>query len=440
MKVYDSKNKKINDLSNKEEIQMYVCGPTVYNHIHIGNLRPLVVFDMFNRTLVASGKKVNYVHNFTDIDDKIIDTARALNKTEKQISEEYIAGYNKVINQMNVLKPSHQPKVTENLDGIIKYIMIILEKGMAYEVNGNVYFRTTRLPAYGSVSNKNIKDLITGSRVEEDKNKEEPTDFVLWKNTSIGVTWDSPWGKGRPGWHTECAHFIDKYNNGHVDIHGGGIDLKFPHHENENAQACVVNGCASLSDAWVHNGHLQIDGQKMSKSLGNFILARDVIREHGANVSRLALLSSPYTQPINFSELIVKDSKKLNDKILRTIKDLRIKYALYDEAANIEENNEYYNLVLESLKDNLNTSNAFMHLNNMIKEINKSISQKNDIHIALYKPFLKTIYNLFGLQYILKPIDGFMLQTYRDWLKAKQERDFNTADVLRLQLTSMEML
>lgn len=291
MKVFNSlTNKKEEFKPIKEgEVSIYVCGPTVYNYVHIGNTRPMIVFDILRRTFEYLGYKVTFVSNFTDVDDKIIKAAKEEGITEKQLTDKYIQAYEDVRRGLNLLFPTYAPRVTETMQPIIDFIKSLVDDGFAYEVDGDVYFRVTKIHEYGMLSGIKIEDLIAGAseRVEETDKKESSTDFALWKKTDEGIRFDSPWSKGRPGWHTECVVMInDIFDNGRIDIHGGGQDLKFPHHENEIAQSIACHH-HPIANIWMHNQMININNQKMSKSLGNVLWAKDLLEELGCNVPTL---------------------------------------------------------------------------------------------------------------------------------------------------------
>ncbi|MBQ6817456.1 MAG: cysteine--tRNA ligase, partial [Bacilli bacterium] len=296
MKLYNSYSLKEEEFKpiKEGEVSMYVCGPTVYNHAHIGNARPIVVFDTLRRVFEALNYKVKFVSNFTDVDDKIINKALEEGVSEKEIAERYIKAYNDVRNSLNIIPIDVTPRVTETMDEIIDFIDKLVKEGNAYEVDGDVFFSVESDKKYGELSHQKLEDLDAGARVNIGDTKRNPLDFALWKKTDKGIKWNSPWGEGRPGWHTECVVMIGKeFNGGMIDIHGGGKDLKFPHHENEMAQSECVNH-HHLANYWIHNGMLETKGGKMSKSLGNTSWAKDVIKEYGSNLVRWFLLSAKY--------------------------------------------------------------------------------------------------------------------------------------------------
>ena len=308
IRFYNSLTNSLEDFVTLEpnKVSMYVCGPTVYNYPHIGNMRPVVVFDTLRRFLSYIGYDVTYVSNFTDVDDKIIKAAQAESKSEKELTEYYIEQFKNVTKLIGSQIPNITPKVTEYIQKIIDYVAKLVELGAAYVADGDVYFRVSKIKDYGALSGINTDDLIAGARVEENNKKESPLDFALWKTTNVGINWDSPWGKGRPGWHTECCVMIDTiFPKHYIDIHGGGYDLKFPHHENEIAQAEAMHG-NKIARYWMHNAFINFGNEKMSKSLGNVIYAKDMINQYGGPVTRLIILSAHYRQPVNFTEDTVK--------------------------------------------------------------------------------------------------------------------------------------
>jgi cysteinyl-tRNA synthetase len=312
MKIYNTVTRKKEEFIpiDENEIKIYVCGPTVYNYFHIGNARPFVVFDTLRKYLEYRGKNVKFIQNFTDVDDKIINKAKEEKVSAKEISEKYIEEYFKDANELNVAKATVHPKVTENIDEIIDFISRLIDKGYAYEVNGDVYFSTRNYPDYGKLSGQQLEELELGARVETSDVKRDPLDFVLWKaqKTHDELAWESPWGLGRPGWHIECSVMATKYLGETIDIHGGGQDLTFPHHENEVAQSEAQSG-KPFVNYWMHNGYITIDNEKMSKSKGNFFTVRDILKEYDGEIIRFFLLSGHYRNPINFSQELMEQAK-----------------------------------------------------------------------------------------------------------------------------------
>ncbi len=341
---------------DEKNIRMYVCGPTVYDYPHVGNARPLIVFDLLYRLLskLYPKSKVTYVRNITDIDDKIIDASNKLNISIQDLTKKVTKDFHNDCHYLGCLGPTVEPKATEHLSEMINLIKKLIKKEFAYEANGHVYFQVSKFKKYGNLSNKKIEELISGSRVEVSENKKEPGDFVLWKPSKENEpSWDSPFGKGRPGWHLECSAMSEKYLGEHFDIHGGGIDLIFPHHENEIAQSVCANNNEKFSNYWLHNGYVTVDKQKMSKSLGNFITINELKNSYNGQVVRLAMLSTHYTQPFDWNENILEASKKSLDKW----------YEFYsDENENIDDKN------LKFLLDDLNTPLMISNIHELYKK------------------------------------------------------------------------
>ena len=375
MLIYNTYTREKEEFKPIEEnkVKMYICGPTVYNYIHIGNARPVLFFDLVHRYFKYLGYEVEFVSNVTDVDDKIINRAIEEEVTEAEIAEKYLNYFLECNQLLNALPFTSMPKVTENMDEMIQFIHELVERGFAYAVDGDVYFRIDKVREYGQLSGKKIEELEVGARIAEDSKKENPLDFVLWKKTDKGITWDSPWGAGRPGWHTECVVMIGKEFGGKIDIHGGGTDLQFPHHENEIAQSICMNG-HSLANYWMHVGRLGLNNEKMSKSLGNVINVKDLIEAIDANAFRLFMLSVHYRQPINYTEENIQLAVKEWQKIKSTFEQLHLKLDLA-EALDVEGEvvPEIENLMQQftlALEDDFNTSNAITSLYGVIKEIN----------------------------------------------------------------------
>ena len=352
LKIYNtlSKEKELFIPLNPELIKMYVCGPTVYNYAHIGNARPAVVFDILYRLLKHIYPEVIYVRNITDVDDKINEAAKKLNEPISSITKKYTDIYHKDMKSLGVLRPNHEPRVTENIDQIISMIQRILANKKAYINDHHVLFDVTSFEQYGKLSNRNKDEMLSGARVEVADYKKYPGDFVLWKPSNEEEPgWDSPWGYGRPGWHIECSSMVETYLGEEIDIHGGGQDLIFPHHENEIAQSCSAHNNASYARYWIHNGYLNMEGEKMSKSLGNIITVKELLEKYDGEVIRLALLSTHYRKPINFGESLLRQSKNILNK-------------LYNNLDHEINKDEIYEDVLNPLLDDLNTPLAISNL------------------------------------------------------------------------------
>ena len=434
VKFYNSLSNKVEDFHplKEGEVSMYVCGPTVYNYPHIGNMRPVVVFDTLRRFLTYIGYKVTYVSNFTDVDDKIIKEAKKQNKSEKELTEFYIKEFKKTSQDIGSQIPSITPKVTEYIQAIIDYVDNLVKIGAAYVVNGDVYFRVEKIKDYGALSGINVEDLKVGARIEENSDKESPLDFALWKKTDEGINWDSPWGKGRPGWHTECCVMIDKIFPEHfIDIHGGGYDLKFPHHENEIAQSEATHG-NKIAKYWMHNAFINFGNEKMSKSLGNVVYAKDLIKEVGGPVTRLVILSAHYRQPVNFTEETVLAASQEVNKMKMVIKQMALKLQTSD--VDLEKGKPtYINKFLKSLADDLNTSNALTELYEVIKLANQEI-RKRDVDLNLLNDLFKTLNDMFyvlGLDISYVKMQQNDKNLYQNYLEFKNNKDFEQSDKIR---------
>lgn len=442
IKLFNTKTNRLEVFKSIEEnkVSLYVCGPTVYNHSHIGNARPIVVFDTLKKLLEAVGYEVTYVSNYTDIDDKIIDQAIDKNLSEAEVSEHYIAAYEDIRRLYHAVSPDALPRVTQTMEGIISFIQDLIDDGAAYEKDGNVYFNVDTVKTYGQLSHQNLDELRVGARIEENTEKNSPLDFVVWKKTDKGISWDSPWSKGRPGWHTECVVMIhQEFQKNKIDIHGGGQDLKFPHHENENAQNCALHH-ESLANYWVHNAMLDIDHQKMSKSLGNVVWAKDFVKELGSNVARWVLIQNHYRQNISITDAVIKQSQTEVEKLESALKNAALMLQLRDswqEVIHTDSLNEF----IEALSDDLNTPNAIMVLFERVKQLNQLVRQR-DLDLsevsALVNALVKMAYML-GIEFDLL-VDQENLEKVRAWQTAKADKDFALADKLRAELVDSGVL
>ena len=434
IKFYNSLSNQIEEFHPQKEgeISMYVCGPTVYNYPHIGNMRPVVVFDTLRRFLTYIGYKVTYVSNFTDVDDKIIKEAKKQNKTEKELTEFYINEFKKTTEAIGSQIPNITPKVTEYIPAIINYVDNLVKIGAAYVVNGDVYFRVSKIKDYGALSGINIEDLNVGARIEENSDKESPLDFALWKKTDEGINWDSPWGKGRPGWHTECCVMIDTIFPKHfIDIHGGGYDLKFPHHENEIAQSEATHG-NKIAKFWMHNAFINFGNEKMSKSLGNVVYAKDLIERVGGPVTRLVILSAHYRQPVNFTEETVQAASQEINKMKMVNKQLALKLQTSDVDLSSGKPT-YIDNFLAALADDLNTSNALTELYNVMKLANQEIRTR-EVDLNKLNDLFKTLNDMFyvlGLDIGYVKLDENDKKLYKNYLKSKENKDFAESDRIR---------
>ncbi|MEG1638486.1 MAG: cysteine--tRNA ligase [Erysipelotrichaceae bacterium] len=444
MKVFNSLSNKIEEFVPliENEVSFYVCGPTVYNYPHIGNVRPIVVFDTFRKTFEALGYKVKMVSNYTDVDDKIIKVAKELSISEKEVSEKFIDAYNEDRLSLHAKMPDIAPKVTETMDDIIAFIELLVKKDHAYVIDGDVYFRVNGIKDYGKLSNQQVDDLIVGARIDENSKKENPLDFTLWKKTEDGIKWDSPWSTGRPGWHTECVVMINKEYPGHrIDIHGGGMDLKFPHHENEIAQSCAAYD-TSIANYWIHNGMVNIDGEKMSKSLGNVIWAKDMIKQIGANVLRWVMLSAQYRSPLNINEEIIESAGKELEKIKTSLKQADVKLAIAKHAIGSEKEGSLWSDFLGALEEDLNTPNAFACLYEACKQLNASMRQKEcDLDkISHIVSSMEAMLYVLGIDIPRVELTEEDINLYEQWNSAKANKDFEKADGYRKELMDRGIL
>lgn len=443
MRLYNSLTLQVEEFKpvHENQVNMYVCGPTVYNHAHIGNARPMVVFDTLRRVFEADGYKVKYVSNFTDVDDKIINKALEEGVNENEIAERYIDAYNKVRDSLNTEKLDATPRVTETMDEMIRFIEKLVESSNAYVVDGEVYFAVDSVGSYGELSHQNTDELKVGARVEENDKKRNPLDFLLWKKTDVGIQWDSPWGKGRPGWHTECVVMIgDNFNHELIDIHGGGKDLKFPHHENEMAQSNAVNG-HHLANYWVHNGMLNLNGGKMSKSLGNIQLAKDVIAQLGANVTRWLLLSVNYRDIINFSDETVEAARTELGKVEQALRQAEVKAQLADRDLG-EAVDSHWDEFLAAMNDDLNTPNAYKVIFDTVKELNQSLRQREIDFTAVGSHYcsIKKMLSVLGIFIDEVRLTDEDRELYQKWNEAKAVKDFATADQYRAKLQERHII
>ena len=409
---------------NPKSVTMYACGPTVYDSPHVGNARTLVVFDTLFRVLKKIYEKVNYVRNITDVDDKIIDASKKNKKTINEITEEVTKIFHQNCKSLNCLKPTMEPKATGHINEMVEMTKSLIEKNFAYEANGHIYFSVSTFKNYGALSNKNLEDLKAGSRIEVSKLKKNPMDFVLWKPSAEGDPgWKSPWGRGRPGWHLECSVMSEKYLGKHFDIHGGGLDLIFPHHENEIAQSCSNNSSEKFSNYWVHNGFVTINKEKMSKSLGNIISITEAVNKYSGQVVRLALLSAHYSQPLDWNDKLLENQRSTIEKW----------YQLYDET------NEEISLdAIDSLLDDLNTPGFIAKIHELYTKANKGDEKSKKLFNSACK--LIGLFDLNkndweNLKKTNKDVsEDFILKKIEERLTAKQEGNYKLADQIRGEL------
>ncbi|MGP1413910.1 MAG: cysteine--tRNA ligase [Bacillales bacterium] len=421
------------------EVSIYCCGPTVYNHPHIGNMRPVIIFDTLVRFLKYIGYNVKFVSNYTDIDDKIIKKALEEGVDENVISERYIKSYQECLEGLNCLKAYKNPKVTEYIDEIIKYIDNLVKIGAAYISNDEVLFDVTYSHNYGILSNIKLDELEDGKRIKTSDNKRNPKDFLLWKKTENGIKWETPWCYGRPGWHTECCVMIDSIFKDKIDIHGGGHDLIFPHHENEIAQAYATNK-NTIANFWIHNGMINIENQKMSKSLGNFIFAKDALEQYGCNVTRILLLNCQYRSTLNLTDKTINDSKSLVLKIENVLKQLNLNLSVLK--GNFDCKETIIDKFLSCLADDLNFPNAITELLEIIKETNIELRKKElDVtKLEILNKTLNDIVYILGLKFDIKKLNNEEIDLFKNYIDAKNNKDFKTSDILREKLLELKIL
>ena len=420
LKIYNSKSKSKENFNpiNKNEIRMYVCGPTVYDRAHIGNARPVIVFDLLYRLLrlIYNDKSIIYVRNITDVDDKINEAAKKLNQPISAITNKYTDIYHKDMKSLCVLSPSHEPRVTDNIDKIISMIKKIIDNKNAYIKDDHVLFDVTSFDAYGKLSNRDREEMLAGARVEVADYKKNPGDFVLWKPSNENEPgWESPWGYGRPGWHIECSSMVETYLGDEIDIHGGGQDLIFPHHENEIAQSCSAHNSNRYAKYWVHNGYLNMEGEKMSKSIGNIVTVNELLEKYDGEVIRLALLSTHYRKPINFGESLLEQSKNILNK-------------LYKNTENEVHGDKISEDVINPLLDDLNTPLA---ISNLLKiKCSKTLSKSAGL-LGLLNKTSEEWFASNNKSKISKNDIELLIQE-RD--EARKSKDFVKADEIRDQL------
>lgn len=424
----------------ENEVKMYVCGPTVYNYIHIGNARPAIVFDTVRRYLEYKGYKVDYVLNFTDVDDKIIHAANELGEKVQDLTNRFIDAYLQDVKALGVKEATYHPRVTETMDEIIDFVDGLVKKGFAYEVEGDVYFKPRAFKEYGKLSDQSLDELRAGARIQVGEIKEDPLDFALWKKAKDGeIAWDSPWGQGRPGWHIECSAMAKKFLGETIDIHAGGQDLTFPHHENEIAQSEALNE-KPFANYWMHNGYMNIDNEKMSKSLGNFILTKDLIEAHDPMVIRFFMLSVHYRNPINFTDALLDSAKTSFERIKTAYNNLEHRK---QASANLGMETDKWLAVTEqaiadfeaAMNDDFNTANAITTVFDLAREANIYL-EENHTNVTVLEAFQATLKTLLDILGISLETEEVLLDADIDALieernTARQNKDFARADEIR---------
>ncbi len=449
IRIYNTLSKKKEDFVPLEEgkVRMYVCGPTVYNFIHIGNARPMIVFDTVRRYLEHKGYEVNFVSNFTDVDDKIIKKAIEEGVPAEEISQRYIAECKKDMEGMNIKPATTHPLATQEIGGMIEMISELIDKGYAYEKNGTVYYRTRKFAEYGKLSHKNLDDLQGGNRsllVSGEDEKEDPLDFVLWKPKKEGEpAWQSPWGEGRPGWHIECSVMSKKYLGEQIDIHGGGEDLIFPHHENEIAQSEACSG-KCFSRYWMHNAFLNIDNRKMSKSLGNFFTVREIGEKYDLQVLRFFMLNAHYRSPLNFSADLMESSKNALERILTAVENLKyvaehasLQEMTEEEVLKLEETKKFEENFDDSMDDDFNTADAIAAVFDLVKFANTNVAEGSSKAFAdALREKIQSLCDILGIITEKKAelLDADIEQLIEERQAARKAKNFARADEIRNEL------
>lgn len=448
MKLYNTLTGKKEEFKPIEEnkVKIYSCGPTVYNYFHIGNARPFIIFDTLRRYLEYRGYEVSFVQNFTDIDDKMIKRANEENITVKELADRFIEEYFKDAKGLGIKEATFHPKATENIDAIINLISTLIEKGFAYESEGDVYFDVMKFKNYGKLSHQPLENLEAGARIEVGEKKKNPMDFAVWKAKKEGEPyWESPWSEGRPGWHIECSAMANKYLGKTIDIHSGGQDLVFPHHENEVAQSEAANGC-QFANYWLHNGYINVDNRKMSKSLGNFFTVRDVAEKFSYEVIRFFMLSAHYRNPINFSDLLLEQAKSGLTRIYTCIENLEfLKGSLTGENKD-DVKGELENLkarFIEAMDDDINTADAISVIFDIVKFANTNIDNTYSEEIIDQTiNLIKELGNVLGIlgKKEDKILDEEVEKLIEERTQAKKDKNFARADEIRDTLKDMGII
>lgn len=445
MKIYNTMTMKKEELKpiNPGEVNIYACGPTVYNYFHIGNARMFVVFDTLRRYLEYIGYKVNFVQNFTDIDDKMIKRAAEENTTVKEIADKYIEEYFKDAKGLNIKEATVHPKATENIDAIIDMIKELMDKGYAYEVDGDVYFEVEKCENYGKLIHQSLDDLQSGARIDVDERKRSPLDFALWKAVKPGEpSWKSPWGEGRPGWHIECSAMSNKYLGKTIDIHGGAVDLIFPHHTNEIAQSECANGCCFVN-YWMHNAYINVDNRKMSKSLGNFFTVRDVAKKYSYNAIRFFLLSSHYRSPMNFSDTLMASAEAGLERIKNCVANLKFLESSARDGESDKELSDKMDSFRQAFKagmdDDLNTADAIASIFEAVKYINTRADKLSKADIKCALDTVNELCSVLGIKTEEETVtlDEKVEALISERTNARKEKNYKRADEIRDELKAM---
>ena len=440
LRFYNSLTNKVEEFipQNGKKVNMYVCGPTVYNYIHIGNARPVIFYDMMKRYLEFLGYEVTYASNITDVDDKIINKAIEQGKTEEEIAKFYEEQYWNAVEMVGSRKPDLIPHATAYIPEMINFINDLIKDGYAYGNDGDVFFRVGKIKDYGCLSNQVSDDLESGARIAVNDKKESPLDFALWKKTDKGIKWDSPFGAGRPGWHTECVCMNHKLFGEVIDIHGGGMDLKFPHHENEIAQS-EAKYHNHLAKYWLHVGRLDLQGEKMSKSLGNVIFVKDLESKKDGMILRSLILFSPYRSIISYSAELKEQYAKEYDKWQRAYKQAL--YTLqYNDIKGSMINESEINKFKEFMDDDFNVQNVLTLITDIVKEINVYTRSKDYDNLLLEVNTFKKILDVLGINLFIEEMNEEQLKCYKDWQDARTNKDFAKADIYRAKLLEWNIL
>ena len=452
MKVYNSLTRKKEEFKPlvDGEVKMYVCGPTVYNYFHIGNGRTFIVFDTIRRYLEYRGYKVSFIQNFTDIDDKMINKANSEGVTVKELGDRYIAEYYKDADALNIERATVNPRATEFIDEIIKFVEQLIEKGFAYEIDGDVYFSTKKFSSYGQLCGQNLEDLQAGARITVDERKKDPMDFAVWKAQKPGEpAWESPWGMGRPGWHIECSCMAKKLLGDTVDIHAGGMDLKFPHHENEIAQSEAVTG-KKFANYWLHAAFVNVDNKKMSKSLNNFFTAREILEEYSADAIRFLMLSGHYRIQINFTKELLDSAKASIERLYNCINNLenlkdevREKNITEEEINYIKSLDKYRDKFIEKMDDDFNTADAISVLFDLTKDINNNININSSVEACeKAEDLIRELGKPLGIlqNKVEKNLDSEIEELIEQRQQARKNKDFALADKIRDDLKARNIV